>query len=1741
MDSPPRCKGNPRSPPLIPTVLCYTQTFGPNRAGLSAFSQRFQLFLQYSFDHINLDRISLSNNLNSFVFVGYIGADIFTGFSLIKYLSRTLTNCSDIGFIRLADRLVEFEAALNSNELPIDSSCLLETHINEVRSNWSRFKDVYDSCLAELSDDEEDDNNAKDEVASPMDMIREKYKSTYSTYCRCISKLTEFLQRLSPPAVASNSMSRDHTINLPPIELGIFHDTLKLYKIDINSWNPIFIYLCSNCLPETTLTLWEQTLSDKTTIPEWSELNAFLTNRHRTLESVTALKCLSEAKPTNVKQRGNVNPKHSSSKVHAFQTGINRIKCRLCPKEFHIIRKCPRFIAMDYDQRLTEIKSSNLCLNCFSGSHSVKSCRSKNVCAKCKGKHNTMLHRESGSVKRVSDDTRLDNPVPTSRPENASMLSYQPSTSKGQPNNSSSEVIQTCFAASSSGILLGTAMVNLLHQGEVYKVRALLDTGSEGSFISENLANLLKLPVRRTSAIISGLNSSVSASVHKECSFMLVSDVVPDFELTVSALIVPHLSNNLPSKTIHVESFSNLPRLDLADPRFYESAKIDILLGADVLPSILLPRNLHQICGTLMAQETVFGWILTGPIAHRNSSCFNTCVSYFCDISLDQKISRFWEVENIPRKRFPSRDDKYCEDLYRKTTRRNPEGRYVVVLPFKESNPDKSCLGVSRKSAMAQFLRNETRLLKDAYLKSEYDKALDEYHILGHMFPVTSPNALMAEPNYYLPHHAVVKPERATTKIRVVFNASCPTSTGVSLNDVLHTGPVLQNDLTILILRWRFYRFVLNGDIQQMYRQILVDSSDTPFQRILFRKSQDDPIQDFELKTVTFGLNCAPYLAIRTMIQLANDVQDKYPLASHILKSCMYVDDALIGAHSIPIAIATRDQLIQALNSAGFSIRKWISNRKAILHGLPEDRLLYSDFLEFEDRSSAKTLGIRWNALSDEFYFTAIPLPEHLPYTKREVLSQISKIFDPAGWLSPIVITAKIIMQKIWMERTDWDSLISTETQTMWKNFQGDYPLIEKIRIPRWVSFSPEADIEFHGFSDASEKAYSAALYIRMTYPNAISTRLISSKTKVAPLKTLSIPRLELCGASLLAEMIDNLIPHFDIQKYTIYCWTDSTIVLSWLAKPPCVWTTFVANRVSKITHVVDPSRWFHVNSKENPADIASRGTSPQELSRCKLWWEGPTWLSESSRTWPKIPKEVVGDTDCERKSVQVHFSYFKDFLDILHRFSSFPRAMRVISYVYRFYLGTHPKYRSNYKRDSASITAAEILFVRKKLIIVTQKAYYANEYLTLSSKKSISSSSPILCLNPFMDSEGIMRICGRLESSTTLSYQERHPIILPYNCQYSRLLVHFTHQISLHGGNQLVLRLVRTQYWIPKVQNLIKAIIHNCKPCILYKKRCQKQLMAALPPERCEISRPFAHTGIDFAGPFELKSFAGRCCRISKGYVCVFICFSTRAIHLEATTDLSSSAFLAAFSRFVSRRGCPLHIHSDNGTTFIGASKVLAKEFIQTSRQAVTSNYAHQNVTWHFIPPGAPHMGGLWEAGVKSFKLHFRKVAGVHKYTFEEFQTLLSKIEACLNSRPISPSSQEPSDLAALTPGHFLIGCPILVPLEPESNQSPISIQNRWQKIKALYQQFCTRWKNEYLKELQKRHKWKTPDSNLQEDMLVVVKEENLPPNSWRLGRISRIYMGSDGRVRVADVRTERGTITRPITKLVVLPHESV
>lgn len=1511
--------------------------------------------------------------------------------------------------------------------------------------------------------------------------------------------------------------------------------SLDLLQIDTVNWDVIFVYICSTCLPDVTLNLWEQFLRNSVDLPTWKEMDAFLTSRFHALESVSDIRSSHFSQNSSKKNpQDKVDNAQNSRKVNSYSTNINSNKakkCTLC-QETHPLRLCPTFLRMSIEERFATVKNQKRCTNCLGTSHEYKKCKSQYVCSICKQKHHSLLHRTQSTPSVLMSTQNIPN-------GNSNIQNNFPVNTLEQPTTSAEAArIQQSYSTQlqstiSTSTLLGTASVNI-HVGNLtYTVRALIDPASEASFISRRTQKKLSLPYQHSQTEIVGLGGSVTATSSQICLISIGSLVEPSFNMDVPVFVVDKLTGHLPSCCYSSVTHFDFPNLTMADTNPSRS-NVDLLLGGDIYPRIIRNGLRWNQTLTLVAQQSIFGWIVTGkPEATTSNTTVN---SFFNKVDLDHLLNRFWELEELPRVKHLSEDDRYCEEYYQNTTYRNQEGRFVVSLPFIRAFPEEKCLGLSRNMALSQFLRSETRLCKDLVSKTQYSNVISEYLTLNHMKRIT-PEVTPNSNSYYLPHHAVLKPDSTTTKLRVVFNASSPTSNGTSLNDVLYPGPVLQADLPTLIHRWRFFKYVFNADIEKMYRQILINPNQTPFQRIIYRNSPQDDLSDFELTTVTFGVNCAPYLAIRTLLELARQCEDEYPVASNIIRNYMYVDDVLFGSHDINDVIKSRNQIIDVLRSAGFSLRKWTANSTPILKDLPLEHLLDKEFLNLSDSCSSKLLGLRWNAGNDFFHFKLKEHPNRNQFTKRNVLSDIAKLFDPAGWLSPKLIVAKMIMQQIWKDNIGWDEAITPSTWDLWTEFLDDYPNIEKIKIPRFVNYYPTFSIEIHGFCDASEKAYAATLYLRtQSSEGQIYTHLLTSKTKVAPIKYITLPRKELCGAELLAKMFSHFKTQFLLSEYQTHMWTDSTIVLAWLQKPSYHWATFVANRTESILEKVSVDCWSHVDSKDNPADIASRGCSASELIHNDLWWYGPSWLRLSHTHWPQ--KRTAFETAEEIKTIRTHVSRVSSF-DLLNRFSDLARAMRVLCYVYRFFHLTHSTHKHNYRYNAPLLRQEELKYVKSRLIILSQQFHFP-EYDLLLKGEVLPRKSILLRFNPFIDADGFLRVNGRLSNSTCLTYNEKFPKILPYSGRFTRLYLELIHKYSVHGENSLLMRVMRSEFWVPKLRNLVKSVIHSCKVCVLHKHKQSRQLMASLPPERSSLSRPFTNTGVDFAGPFDIKSYAGRGLRISKGYVLVFVCFSTKAIHLELTSDISTNAFLAAFARFFSRRGCPSALYSDNGKSFVGAANILNRDqvnFLSDVRKGLLSENTFQNLAWHFNPPGAPHMGGLWEAGVKSFKSHLKKITHSQKFTYEEFYTMLTRIEACLNSRPLCPINDDPSELNPLTPGHFLVGSPLLVPPEPDFSNRSIGFVNRWQKLKILHHMFAIRWKEEYLKELHKRNKWQYPQRDFSPNDLVVIRCDNLPPTQWQLGRIEKVMPGSDSRVRVAQVRTSRGLIVRPIVKLVLLP----
>ena len=1283
-------------------------------------------------------------------------------------------------------------------------------------------------------------------------------------------------------------------------------------------------------------------------------------------------------------------------------------------------------------------------------------------------------------------------------------------------------------------VLLATALINAKDSfGNTQQFRAFLDQGSQASFVTERAVQLLRIKKTPTNIPITGVGFSKAAIARSTVTLTLSSIYEKEFTFNVNALTLPKITNVLPSQQITFTKWEHLSNLQLADPTYNEPSEIDILLGADIYSQLLLEGILKGAVGTPTAQNTQIGWILSGAINDRSS----TISSMHINIQIDEQLKKFFESEdiNLHHKSIYTPNEQRCEENYLATTIRNHEGRYIVALPLQSNN---QILGESRNQAYKRFINGENKRERNTNVNQPYITFMKEYFELNHMRKVRITNSKV--PKFYLPHHSVLRESSSTTKIRVVFDGSAKTHTGISLNNKLLTGPTIQDDLMSIIMRWRKYRIAIRADIAKMYRQILIREEDVDYQRILWRESSNQDLEEYQLLTVTYGTSCAPYLAIRTLHQLANDDGHNFPLAKSVLLNDFYVDDVMTGADSIEEAIELQDQLRKLLIGGGFPLRKWASNTEQVLNHIPTEHCELQRPFKIDTDECIKILGIFWHAALDVFQFKINHPIIDAEHTKRSFLSSTARLFDPLGWLAPTIVIVKILFQKLWLAGINWDDPLPPTIKEDWIKFQSELPEIEKIKIPRWIGNSKQQiSCQIHGFCDSSTLAYAAVIFIRTVNERfEINVHMLTSKTRVAPIKTVSLPRLELCGAVLLSRLMSKVKNSMQYNAEFV-AWSDSTAVLGWIKAHPSKWSSYVANRVASIQEIIHPNQWHFISSEENPADCATRGVTPSKLASHPLWFNGPSFLSQNIADWPKFQSAKTITTEIELKKSKTLMLHVTVDNNLLHRFSSLKKLLHITAYCFRYVNNSRSK-RLNNNKITGPLSVHELNLALQTWIRVVQQTEFNNEFFRLKDGTQISSKSKLLNLNPFISTtDSIIRVGGRLNNSN-LSFNEKHPIILPSNNFLTILIIRNAHHECLHGGTQLTLCHLRMQYWIVHGRRTVKNEVHKCLVCYRYIAKSHEQLMGSLPRNRVTISRAFHSTGIDYAGPINVKVSKGRGRTTYKGFICIFICLATRGVHIEVVSDLTSDAFLSAYYRFVSRRGKPLNIYSDNGKTFVGANKKLQREYESTIlnlQKNLSTVITDQGTTWHFIPPLSPHFGGLWEAGVKSIKHHFKRIVGNANLTFEEITTLVTRIEGALNSRPICPLSDSPDEFSILTPGHLISGsAPLTVPQDNLLN-IPDNRLTRWKLLTKMYQDFWHRWSSEYLARLQQRPKWMKKHIEIKTGDVVLLKDDNLPPAQWSLGRIIETHPGSDNITRVVTLKTKLGIYKRPITKICILP----
>ena len=845
-------------------------------------------------------------------------------------------------------------------------------------------------------------------------------------------------------------------------ELRRLHDTVlqhlrALKSIGHEPSGSFITSLLELKLDQNTMFEWQKFSHDCVDVPHYTKFLEFLNLRAQASET-----CSSEIKK-NPRIESHPARKHQFSK-HVASFAANAAEpasnCVLCTTEKHPLYVCPRFKVLPHDKMLSTIQNNKLCMNCLRPGHFSRQCGSLNRCRKCQKPHHTLLHDETKGKGQGEQ--------PSVAPAVEPVISSNAAT-----------------GITSNTLLMTCVLVVCAPDGTSVKARCLLDSASSTSFVSERLVQALHLPRVSQNLSISGVAGlSHHSPLQSITNFEVFSVSRPAKKFQVSAVVTPRVTSDLPTTPVSFSSkWRHLSGLQLADPNFGRPGRIDVLLGVDIYADALLQGRRSGPPGTPTAFETTFGWVLVGktdtPVPpHICATSHHVAVA-----SGDELLRKFWEIEESPNDTNLSPEERAVVQHFEKNHTRDESGRFVVPLP---KNAQSKPLGESRSQAVRRFLSLE-RSLRSKNQFQDFAAVMEEYFEMDHaeLVPVAD---LQKPPKdvFYLPMHAVRKEHSTTTKIRTVFDASAKSTTGVSLNDTLLVGPTVNPTLIDVLLRFRFYRVALTADVSKMYRAVELVQADRDLHRFVWRNDPDEPLLDYRMTRVTFGVSASSFAANMAVKQNATDFAVEFPLAANIVKKSFYVDDCLAGADSVQEAIEVQKELQSLFSRGDFLLRKWNSNDPCVLEHLSPDlkdsqpKHLMPDTCTSE---YTKTLGFEWNVSTDHFRLT---IPDPLPpgnLTKRALVSDIAKTFDVLGLFSPSTIKMKILLQQLWEEKVDWDDTCPSSIHDVWLRWRSELRVLSEKHIPRcyFDKSSRITSIELHGFSDASELAYAAVVYLRLT------------------------------------------------------------------------------------------------------------------------------------------------------------------------------------------------------------------------------------------------------------------------------------------------------------------------------------------------------------------------------------------------------------------------------------------------------------------------------------------------------------------------------------------------------------------------------------------------------------------------------------------------------------------------------------
>ena len=919
-----------------------------------------------------------------------------------------------------------------------------------------------------------------------------------------------------------------------------------------------------------------------------------------------------------------------------------------------------------------------------------------------------------------------------------------------------------------------------------------------------------------------------------------------------------------------------------------------------------------------------------------------------------------------------------------------------------------------------------------------------------------------------------------------------------------------------------------------------------------------------------FGAVSSPSCSNFALRKTANENEAEVGMAAaETMCRNFYVDDCLKSVATKAEATELISCLRQACGKGGFRLTKFICNERDVLESVPEEerskdvKLLD---LNYDDLPIERALGVHWCVESDTFGFRI--LVKDKPLTRRGILSTVSSIYDPLGFAAPFTLIAKKLLQDLCREeRLGWDDQLPDCYLRRWEKWRDELPSLERLSYPRCVKpqeFGKVTSRQLHIFSDASSIGYGSVVYQRLCDDQGhIHCSFLIGKARLAPIKPVTIPRLELTAATVSIRLGEMIKKELDEKPDTVQYHTDSTTVLRYIKNDQKRFHVFVANRVQLIRNHSAPDQWSYVDTKENPADDASRGLDAKTLTEQQRWLTGPEFLWQPEKAWPVQPPSL-GDISAEDPEVKQQIDVFGTTIadpaplatvsKLLQHFSDWYRLKRAVAVYMRVkaVLKERRLRKMNDEPDKLSklrtaLTVQELDNAETVIIRFIQSQSFEHELQILEqasndlieqshSKKNevaVGKTSSIYRLDPFVD-KGVLRVGGRLNNAD-IPQESKHPIILPRKSNVTTLIIRNAHERLGHAGRGHVLARLREKYWIIGANSAVRQLISSCVICRRIKAPPQDQKMADLPKDRLTPAPPFTYVGVDYFGPFTTKQ--GR--KEHKRYGALFTCLVSRAVHIEIANSLETDSFLNALRRFIARHGPVREIRSDNGTNFVGAERELREAIKEMNHDEITEKLRQQQIDWKFNPPAASHMGGVWERHIRTVRRILATLLREHAGRLDDksLHTLMCEVESIVNSRPLTVISSDVEDPLPLSPSQILtMRTSIVLPPPGQFQRNDVYMRRRWRRVQYLCNLFWSRWKREYLPTLQQRPKWNQTKRNLEVNDIVLIKDENESRNDWLMGIIVKVEPDAKGFVRSAVVKTKTSELRRPVHKLVLL-----